>query len=194
MASITGVQIEASVVERLMAGDRAAQEEVFRKLSPRVHSMAVRVLGDPHLAEDVTQDTFIDILTKSHTLRDPAQFIGWVRTVAINRCFMKMRSPWHRRKVNYEPPEQFEETQLGDEIDIERALAQMDSKTRLVVWLYCVEGYTHEEIGKTLKKSTSYSKVILSRLSKKVAAANSSQSTKQNFTPKHSVSPTWNAI
>ncbi len=164
MANIGGVQIAVEVVERLMQGDPQAQEQVFKALSSPVYSMALRILGDSHAAEDVAQDTFMDVLTKAHTIREPSHFVGWVRTLAVNRCYMRLRSPWHRRRVNYEPVATGAEDGTSDLIDVERALASMDSKTRLVVWMYCVEGYTHEEIGKLLKRSTSYSKVIISRL------------------------------
>ncbi|MCY3883812.1 MAG: RNA polymerase sigma factor [Gammaproteobacteria bacterium] len=166
MANIGGVQIAVEVVEQLMQGNSDAQEKVFEALSKPVYTMALRILGDSHAAEDVTQDTFIDVLTKAHTIRQPSHFVGWVRTLAVNRCYMRLRTPWHRRRVNYEPEVIATDDQTSDMIDIERALAEMDPKTRMVVWLYCVEGYTHEEIGKLLHRSTSYSKVLLSRLNK----------------------------
>ncbi len=166
MASIGGVQIALDVVELLKQGNRNAQEQVFEALATPVYSMALRVLGDVHEAEDVTQDTFVDVFTKAHTIRQPSQFVGWVRTLAVNRCFMRLRSPWHRRRLDIEPPEGETQDPTDDIIDVEQALAKMDPKTRLVVWLYCVEGYTHQEIGKILRKSTSYSKVIISRLEK----------------------------
>ena len=166
MANIGGVQIEVEVVERLKQGNSDAQEEVFEALARPVYTMAMRILGDSHAAEDVTQDTFIDVLTKAHTIREPSHFVGWVRTLAVNRCYMRLRTPWYRKRVNYEPEVVAEDDPTTNMIDIERALAEMDPKTRLVVWLYCVEGYTHEEIGKLLHRSTSYSKVLISRLNK----------------------------
>lgn len=157
-----------------MQGDANAQASVFEKLSPHVYSMALRVLGDSHAAEDVTQDTFVDVISKAHTVKKPDRFVGWVRTVAINRCYLRIRSPWHRRRINVEPEEGFEEVDHSNSIDINQALEKMDSKTRLVVWMYCVEGYTHKEIGQLLKRSTSYSKVIISRLSHQMSPSESS--------------------
>lgn len=166
MANIGGIQIAVEVVEQLMEGNSDAQERVFEALAKPVYTMAMRILGDSHAAEDVTQDTFIDVMTKAHTIREPTHFVGWVRTLAVNRCYMRLRTPWYRKRVNYEPEVVAADDQTSDMIDIERALAEMDPKTRMVVWLYCVEGYTHEEIGKLLHRSTSYSKVLLSRLNK----------------------------
>ena len=179
MTSIRGVEIDVQTVHKLMQGDGNAQASVFERLSPHVYSMALRVLGDSHAAEDVTQDTFVDVISKAHTVKSPERFVGWVRTVAINRCYLRIRSPWHRRRIDVEPPEGYEEIDLTNSIDIDRALEKMDSKTRLVVWMYCVEGYTHKEIGQLLKRSTSYSKVIISRLSKQMSSSESATSVEE---------------
>lgn len=173
MTSIRGVEIDEQTVHELMRGDTKAQASVFEQLSPHVYSMALRVLGDCHAAEDVTQDTFVDVISKAHTVKNPDRFVGWVRTVAINRCYLRIRSPWHKRRIDAEPEEGFEEIDQSNSIDIDQAFAKMDPKTRLVVWMYCVEGYTHKEIGQLLKRSTSYSKVIISRLSQKMSSTDS---------------------
>ena len=173
MTSIRGVEIDEQTVHKLMRGDVNAQTAVFERLSPHVYSMALRVLGDSHAAEDVTQDTFVDVITKAHTVKNPDRFVGWVRTVAINRCYLRIRSPWHKRRIDVEPEEGYEDVDQANSIDIDKALAKLDPKTRLVVWMYCVEGYTHKEIGQILKRSTSYSKVIISRLSQKMSSTDS---------------------
>ena len=58
----------ADIFERLKRGDRSAQEWVYRSYSRMVYTTARRMLGDPGLAEDATQDTFVDVLTKAGTL------------------------------------------------------------------------------------------------------------------------------
>ncbi|MCY4143480.1 MAG: RNA polymerase sigma factor [Gammaproteobacteria bacterium] len=196
MANIGGVQIAIEVVERLMKGDPEAQEQVFKALSGPVYSMALRIMGDSHAAEDVAQDTFMDVLTKAHTIREPSHFVGWVRTLAVNRCYMRLRSPWHRRRVNYEPVATGAEDATSEMIDVERALAVMDPKTRLVVWMYCVEGYTHEEIGKLLKRSTSYSKVIISRLNQNMEKSRQEEAATQQTLPnaEAAYSNQWNTM
>lgn len=196
MASIGGIQIALEVVEQLKQGNSDAQEEVFKVLATPVYTMAMRILGDSHAAEDVTQDTFIDVLTKAHTIREPSHFVGWVRTLAVNRCYMRLRTPWYRKRVNYEPEVVAEDDSTDNMIDIERELAKMDPKTRLVVWLYCVEGYTHEEIGKLLHRSTSYSKVLLSRLNKPMKKEESKQAEKPGREPdtRATLADQWNTM
>ncbi|MXX95878.1 MAG: RNA polymerase sigma factor [Gammaproteobacteria bacterium] len=177
MTSIRGVVIPEETVRQLMQGNKSAQGEVYTVLAPHVYSMALRVLRDPQGAEDITQDTFIDVITKAHTIKSPNKFVGWVRTIAVNRCYMRLRSPWYKRRLDVELEDEVVEEDHTTGLDLERILESLDQKTRMVLWLYCVEGYTHEEIGKLMKRSTSYSKIIISRLSKRLNKTESNDDT-----------------
>lgn len=177
MTSIRGVVIPDETVRQLMQGNKSAQSEVYTVLAPHVYSMALRVLRDPQGAEDITQDTFIDVITKAHTIKSPSKFVGWVRTIAVNRCYMRLRSPWYKRRLDVELEDEVIEEDHTIGLDLERILESLDQKTRMVLWLYCVEGYTHEEIGKLMKRSTSYSKIIISRLTKRLNKTESNDDT-----------------
>jgi DNA-directed RNA polymerase specialized sigma24 family protein len=52
---------------------------------------------------------------------------------------------------------------LARQQELERALAMLSATARAVVWLHEVEGYTHQEIGRMMSRSTSFSKTQLSR-------------------------------
>lgn len=149
-----------------MRGEHQAQEAVYRELASPVYTMAVRVLQNVQLAEDVTQDTFIDVFTKASSVNDPSSFIGWVHKIATNHCLMKLRSPWHTKRIPQE--RDYVSTDANTEnadltLDVERVLASLAPITRMVVWMYCVEGYTHSEIGKVFGKTSSFSKSQFNR-------------------------------
>jgi RNA polymerase sigma-70 factor (ECF subfamily) len=83
---------------------------------------------------------------------------------------MAFRSPWHRARVALEswteeswaaPAEA--ESRTSDLIDLDRALARLSPVTRAVVWLYDVEGWSHEEIAKSFGRTVSFSKSQLAR-------------------------------
>lgn len=167
MAGFSDVTLETSVIAGLRNGEPAALTETYRVLAPAVFSLCVRVLGERQLAEEVMQDTFVDLMEKISSLRDDTALVAWVRTVATNHCLMRLRSPWHRRRIAVEPRERADEGEgslrLGNLRDLEQALSQLSAKTRLVLWLHDVEGYTHKEIGELLGKTSSYSKSQLAR-------------------------------
>ena len=185
MSGISNVNIELETIRNLMCSDATAQEDVYRAFAKPVYNMTVRVLHDQTLAEDITQDIFIEVFNKAKLLKDPNSFVGWLQKIAINQCYRYLRSPWFRR-VETKDVTEFEsresEADPSHSVQIDRIFARLAPKQRLVVWLYCIEGYTHEEIAKTLGRTTSYSKSILSRAN--IVFNNSSkQGTTRNTTP-----------
>ena len=154
------------IVERLKRGDTDAGEWVYRAFSRKVFTIARRMLGDTGLAEDATQDTFVDVLCKAGSLKRNDALGPWVRRIAVNHCLMRLRSPWFRRRETARPDDELAvSSERGLEVatDLERALDHLPAKTRAVIWLHDVEGYTHKEIGRLFGRTASYSKSQLAR-------------------------------
>lgn len=167
MAGFANIHIPPDLAKAVIVGDRDATARLFQLLSPAVLSVAWRMLGSRSAAEETLQDVFIQVLESGGSIVHPDALLGWVRTVAINQCLMRLRSPWISRRDSEEPADVMD-TQEGDDrmgglSDIEKMLARLQPETRLVVWLHDVEGYTHREIGELMGKTPSYSKSQLSR-------------------------------
>lgn len=108
MSHFTRIHIESTTIAALQRGDRVAAAEIYRALADVVYTLALRVPADAQLAKEVAQDTFVDVIERAHTLQDPAAFVGWVRSIAINHCLMRLRSPWHRLRsamVEFDAPD-----------------------------------------------------------------------------------------
>jgi RNA polymerase sigma-70 factor (ECF subfamily) len=167
MAGISSLKLDGETALALKRGDPIAQAEAYRVLSPGVMGMAMRILGDRGLAEEVVQDTFVTVLERADTLRDAGAVVGWVRQTAVNHCLMRLRSPWFRRRAGEFPAEPVDpaHSQARTEglHDLELALGRMGAETRMVLWLHDVEGYTHQEIGALFGKTSSFSKSQLAR-------------------------------
>lgn len=167
MSHFSRIHIERHVIEALQRGDRRAAAEVYGALSGVIYTLALRLLADSQLAKEATQDTFIDVIERARDLKVPEAFVGWVRSVAVNHCLMRLRSPWHRsrmRAVESETADTASDVARLDGFgDIERALRQLPARTRFVVWMHDVEGYTHSEIARLTGRTESYSKSQLAR-------------------------------
>ena len=166
MAGFAQVFAQPNVVRDLAKGRRAAQESIYRDFSKPVYSMALQILQDVQLAEDVTHDTFVDVFKKTSKLKNHSSFKGWIRKIAVNRCLMTLRSRTYRNSLTEDLQTLTENPESIDHesaIDIEHALQELAPTTRMIVWLYIVEGYTHGEIGELFEKSPSYSKSQVSR-------------------------------
>ena len=97
---------DAELIQRVLAGDDNAFSVLVRKYQKQVHALAWRKIGDFHIAEEITQDTFLKAYKRLATLKKPQRFVSWLYVIAANRC-----SSWLRKKRLWtQPLEQLEET------------------------------------------------------------------------------------
>lgn len=110
------------------------------------------------------------VFERLDTFRGEAPLGAWVRQIAVSRCLMYLRSPWHRTRLDLGARLDEELMRLpdsgglsSDALDMERALASLSATARAVVWLFEVEGYSHQEIARAFGRTTSFSKSQLAR-------------------------------
>jgi RNA polymerase sigma-70 factor (ECF subfamily) len=160
------------VLARARAGDEAAREAIYRTLAPATLTLIRRMVGERALAEDIFQDTMMTLYERLPQFRREAPLGAWLRQIALSRCLMCLRSPWRRARMCLETIELTEGSAAstlvvsgcrGDSIDVERALAALPPTARAVVWMFEVEGYSHEEIAHAFGRSVSFSKSQLAR-------------------------------
>jgi RNA polymerase sigma-70 factor (ECF subfamily) len=169
MQRLAEIQVPADELSAARAGDVAARSALFERVAPATLGIIRRLVAQKAMAEDLLQDTLIAMFEHLDDYRGEAPFGVWVRSIAVSRCLMAFRSPWHRPRVALES--WTEESWIGPEvenctsdlIDLDRALARLSPVTRTVVWLYDVEGWTHDEIAKAFDRTLSFSKSQLAR-------------------------------
>jgi RNA polymerase sigma factor (sigma-70 family) len=170
MQRLSDIQIEPAELAAARAGDAGARRVLFERVAPATLGIIRRLVVQRAMAEDLLQDTLIAMYEHLDDYRGEAPFGIWVRSIAVSRCLMAFRSPWHRASVTLEswtetnlaaPTEA--ESRTSDLIDLDRALAKLSPTTRAVVWLYDVEGWSHEEIAKSFSRTVSFSKSQLAR-------------------------------
>lgn len=158
--------VAMETLARARRGDRDAHAELYASFAGPVFTLARRMLASKALAEDVLQETFVEVLCKIDGFRGEAEFGTWIKRIAINKCLMYVRSSWVVRRVSVEGDELAAEQRSGvldQQLALERALDQVPDVARAVVWLHDVEGYTHAEIGRLMGRTASFSKSQLMR-------------------------------
>jgi RNA polymerase sigma-70 factor (ECF subfamily) len=152
------------------AGDSAARSALFERVAPGTMGIIRRLVPQRAMAEDLLQDTLIAMFEHLDDYRGEAPFGIWVRSIAVSRCLMAFRSPWHRARVALESWTEESwtghagtDSRTSDLIDLDRALARLSPVTRAVIWLYDVEGWSHEEIARSFERTVSFSKSQLAR-------------------------------
>lgn len=176
MSGFADCNVDLAILERAQRGDMKAHEVLYRVYSTPVYTLAYRMLQTKALADEVLQDTSVEVIRKLHTVRDAATFPGWIKRVAVNKCLGLLRSAWHRRatallddgsegptlaSLHHDDGGDVRGTEAG--MDLADAMEKLGPTARSVVWLHDVEGYTHREIGELMGKTTSFSKSQLAR-------------------------------
>ena len=173
MSKFADIQIDPAIVKRAARGDARAHEIIYRAFSAPVYSICLRFTKVPAQAEDLVQETFIEIMRSISKFRGEAALGSWIRRIAVSKALMYLRSAWTARGQSL--ADDWHEVTPGDvashgvssnpdaALDLDAALANLPSVSRAVVWLHDVEGYTHKEIAAFMGRTESFSKSQLSR-------------------------------
>lgn len=173
MSKFCDIHIDSAIIGRAARGDAKAHEILYRAFATPVYSVCLRFTRVPSHAEDLTQETFIEIMRSIGQFRGDAPIGSWIRRIAVSKALMFLRSAWHSRGQSLD--EDWDETVPGRTgahgvtehpeaaMDLDAALANLSPVSRAVVWLHDVEGFTHREIADFMGKTESFSKSQLSR-------------------------------
>jgi RNA polymerase sigma-70 factor (ECF subfamily) len=173
MSKFADIQIDPAIVKRAARGDPRAHEIIYRAFKTPVYSLCLRFTRAPAHAEDLLQETFIEIMRSISKFRGEAALGSWIRRIAVSKALMFLRSAWTARSQSL--ADNWDEVTPGnaashgisshpdEALDLDAALANLSSVSRTIVWLHDVEGFTHKEIGKLMGRTESFSKSQLSR-------------------------------
>jgi DNA-directed RNA polymerase specialized sigma24 family protein len=166
-------------------GDDCARAQLYASLAPAVFGLIRRLVNGRAQAEDLFQETMMTFYERLDSYRGEAPLGAWLRQIAISKCLMYLRSPWHRARleVGRDELDGHASTPPPECLDVERALGSLSSTARAVVWLYEVEGYSHEEIAHAFGRTVSFSKSQLARAHRRLRAWFEPQAERQPCTP-----------
>ena len=156
---------DVQLIQRILGGDETAFATLVEKYQRLVHALAFRKVGNFQTAEDITQETFLQVHQKLATLNDPTKFSGWLYAIVNHLCIA-----WYRK--NRLQTESLQEIHISEiETDVySRYIATEHAKTtaevqhdlvkglltklkerdREVITLHYFEEMTSSEIGEFL--------------------------------------------
>ena len=173
MSKFADIQIDQAIIKRAANGDSHAHGILYRAFSTPVYSICLRFTRVPAHAEDLVQETFIEVMRSIGQFRGEAAIGSWIRRIAVTKALMFLRSAWTSRGQSL--ADDWDDKTPGDAVshgvsrhpddalDLDAALQNLPSVSRAVVWLHDVEGFTHKEIAAFMGKTESFSKSQLSR-------------------------------
>ena len=169
---------DVQLIRRILSGNDEAFSVLVRKHQKSIHALAWRKVGDFHIAEEITQDTFLQVYKNLAQLKNPNQFGGWIYVIANRLCLKWLqKNKLPLQSLDDTPAEEIEEVsytryasdQRQTEVTedryelVKRLLAQLPESERTVVTLYYLGEMTAKEIGKFLGVSVNTIKSRLRR-------------------------------
>jgi RNA polymerase sigma-70 factor, ECF subfamily len=181
-----GVQSgEAAILALAQSGDHAAFAQLYSAHKRRVYSLCLRMLGNVAEAEDLTQESFLQLHRKIATFRGDSAFSTWLHRLTINVVLMHLRrkglslisldealdpSPDHGPTRSFGAPD-LRLTGSIDRMTLEKAVESLPAGYRLIFVLHDIEGYEHNEIATLLDCSIGNSKSQLHKARMKLREA-----------------------
>ena len=137
-----------------------------------MYSISIRIINDDMEAEDVMQEAFLSAFKKIETYKGEVSFGAWLKKIVVNRSLDCLK----KRKVQFEEvterTAQISDYQMGTkEVDVQmikNAVQELPDGYRVVLSLYLIEGYDHDEISQILEISNSSSRTQLLRAKNKL--------------------------
>lgn len=154
----------AELLQRCSKQDQQAFKQLYQEASPKLYSLALRLMQKPELAEDVLQEAFIKIWQKADSYNvQKGKALTWMATVTRNKALDKLRSlklKYAETDIQYEgldfasddlEPEHQED--LSQEMQrLRECLKQLQPAQRECILLSYYYGHTHQELSEKLNK------------------------------------------
>lgn len=147
--------MDQHVVAEARRGDAGAFEALVVGHHHRLFRVAHGILRDPHLAEDATQQAFLDMWKGIPRLRDPARFEAWSYRLLVRVCYAEAK-----RRPNWLPDTEISPTHtplsadelrgVADRDQLERGFRQLSVDHRTVIVLHHLLDMTLETVAETL--------------------------------------------
>jgi len=171
--------IHQDLIDGCRAGDQKAQFQVYKLYYKAMYNTSLRIVNDTMEAEDVMQEAFLSAFEKINTYSGSVSFGAWLKKIVVNRSldalgkrkaiFEDIESHTGIRDNSHEDVSYAEDLEARVE-EVKTAIEKLPEGYRVILSLYLIEGYDHDEIAELMNISTSTSRSQLSRAKQKLVS------------------------
>ncbi len=169
------INIHQDLIDACRNGDRNAQFRIYKLYYKAMYNTSLRIVNDTAEAEDIMQESFLDAFQRLDSYSGEGSFGSWLKRIVINRsldCLRRKKETVSFEEVEYDMPDNHddnreEEIQL-QVAEVKKAISQLPGEYRVVLSLFLLEGYDHEEIAQILEISNQLSRTRYSRARQKL--------------------------
>ncbi len=164
-----------NLVVECKQGSKKAHYELYKLYSKAMLNTAFRIVDNLDEAQDVLQEAFLDAFARINDFRQETTFGLWLKQIVVHRAINLLR----KRKMDLVSIDD-EQIEIADEDyddgeettykieQIKEAIKQLPETYRVVLSLYLLEGYDHEEIGEILNINQNTSRTQFLRAKRKL--------------------------
>jgi RNA polymerase sigma factor (sigma-70 family) len=158
---------DISLFNACKSGNRQAQAKLYNQYCNAMYSICKRMVASEAEAEDVLQNSFVDIFTKLNQFKFESTPGAWIKRIVVNNCINHLRKN-RISVVEIDDKINFLSDELKDDVEINldiiiNAIKALPEGYKIIFSLYAIEGYDHAEIAEILNISESTSKSQYSR-------------------------------
>ena len=152
------------LVEQCLNGQQQAQQDLYQKYVQAMYNVAVRMVNHSEDAEDIIQEVFVKVFRNLHTFQGESTLGAWIKRITVNTTLNFIRKEKRNKEVDLaegtDIPEIIEEIDAAkySMAQIHHAIKQLPERCRVVLSLFLIEGYQHQEIAAILGITVSTSK------------------------------------
>ncbi len=166
------------IYDRCLHGDQRAQLQVYNDYAKGMYNVAVRIVDDHAVAEDLMQESMITAFNKLHQWNREATFGSWLKRIVINNCLTYKRKEAKMPLTAYEEHHEAIEDELDVNLDVTKWTAQkaldalkgLKTNYREILTLSLIEGMDNEEIAIIMNISDGMCRTTLSRAKARLRA------------------------
>jgi RNA polymerase sigma-70 factor (ECF subfamily) len=182
------INIHQDLIEACRTGDRNSQFRIYKLYYKAMYNTSLRIVNDTAEAEDIMQDSFLDAFQRLESYSGEGSFGSWLKRIVINRSLDYLRKAKETvsfEEVEYDmpdvPSDNREEEVQYQVSEVKKAISELPEDYRVVLSLFLLEGYDHEEISQILQISNQLSRTRYSRARQKLLGLLKEKSIMNNF-------------
>ena len=159
---VFGNKSEHELICKTKEGDKQAFRTLYDDHIGRVYALCYRLTGEKGMAEDASQEVFIQLWKKLANFDGQSQFSTWLHSVTSNIAisYLRKHKNWLQKVVSFEQSGMDEQsaTDCQGLNGLDKLVLRLPERARMVFVLHAIEGYRHEEIASMLGMAVGSSK------------------------------------
>ncbi|MBI9052542.1 MAG: sigma-70 family RNA polymerase sigma factor [Bacteroidales bacterium] len=168
--------IHQDIIDRCKSGEQKAQFQIYKLYYKAMYNSCLRIVNNSLEAEDIMQESFLKAFGKINSYKGEVSFGAWLKRIVINHSLDELR----KRKIDFDSIEEsvyeikdeentdFDYNSELKAEEIRNKINNLPDGYRIVLSLYLIEGYDHDEISKILNITSSTSRSQCARAKKKL--------------------------